>query len=78
MIELIIIGGIAAGVVTVGAMGLGVAAVQRVGSAYRRTIDEIQNEQMMADYYNRQAYHSYHHHGSGYGSSRRHRQHYYR
>jgi hypothetical protein len=36
MLELIILGGIAAGVVTIGAVGLGVAAVQRVGSAHSR------------------------------------------
>jgi hypothetical protein len=51
------------------AVGLGVAAASKIGAAYGRTVEEVYEEQRLADYYNRQAYYQH--------ASRPNYQHYY-
>ena len=68
-----------AGVVVAGAaasaavVGLGLLAARKIGSAYGRTVEQVYEEQRLADYYNQQGY--YQHSNYHYPSSHHHRRH---
>jgi hypothetical protein len=50
---------LAAGAVVAGGVGLGLLAGNRVGSAYDMTVQQMQEQQRVTDYYNQQAYYNY-------------------
>jgi hypothetical protein len=82
VVGLIVAGAVAAGVVGLGVAGLGMAAASKIGSAYGMTIEQMYEQQRLADYYNQSqlqyhqsgSHHSHgyyqpsgHHHGHSYG-----------
>ena len=57
---------VAAGLAGVATAGLGLAAAQRVGSAYGRTVEQMYEQQRLASYQNQQGYYNYPNGGSNY------------
>ena len=80
VVGLIVDGALAGAAVGAAALGVGMPAAAKVGSAYGKTVHEMYDEQRVADYYNQQAYYQHagrsRHHGY-YPSSSGHHYYYY-
>jgi hypothetical protein len=69
VVGLVITAAIAGGIAGVAAIGLAVVAARKIGQAFGRTVEQVYEEQRLADYYNQQTYYQQ--------SGRSHSPHYY-
>ncbi len=60
VIGLVVAGAVVASVAVAAAViGLGMVAGRKIGAAFGKTVEQVYEEQRLADYYNEQAYYQY-------------------